>query len=250
MIPIRDEREEKSWLMKIDIWLGQKHRLFRSPALRGALRALYHVLAYTPVAPMLRLPALERLHRRVTATSVSAASVIEITQLLAASGVNTWLAGGWACDALLGEQTREHGDLDLIIGIEDVDRACKALERRRFVLRDRFSSSVWTTVLELLDRHRARQVGLHFVDCTRTTNGSGWQASVHAVMLVGDLVSDEVVTTGTIAGHEVPCLSAPALLALHTGYEPDETDRRDVQAICRRFSLPVPPAYQGAGDAR
>jgi Aminoglycoside-2''-adenylyltransferase len=34
---------------------------------------------------------------------------------LAAWAAPWWVAGGWAIDLLLGRQTREHGDLDLLV---------------------------------------------------------------------------------------------------------------------------------------
>jgi hypothetical protein len=37
------------------------------------------------------------------------------------------IEGGWGVDALLGEQTREHGDVDLGVRLEDVDSVCTVL---------------------------------------------------------------------------------------------------------------------------
>lgn len=34
---------------------------------------------------------------------------------LEAAGVELWVDGGWAVDALLGEQTRDHDDLDVVV---------------------------------------------------------------------------------------------------------------------------------------
>ena len=38
-----------------------------------------------------------------------------VVTALAEAGVAAWLDGGWGVDALLGEQTREHDDLDLVM---------------------------------------------------------------------------------------------------------------------------------------
>ena len=35
-------------------------------------------------------------------------------------GINIWIDGGWSVDALLGEQTRHHEDLDIVIQQKDV----------------------------------------------------------------------------------------------------------------------------------
>jgi len=42
---------------------------------------------------------------------VIAEHVLEI--LTALHGTDVWIGGGWGVDALVGEQTRPHGDLDL-----------------------------------------------------------------------------------------------------------------------------------------
>jgi lincosamide nucleotidyltransferase A/C/D/E len=46
---------------------------------------------------------------------VNAADVVEIVGWLRAAGVDAWLDGGWGVDALVGEETRDHKDLDLIV---------------------------------------------------------------------------------------------------------------------------------------
>jgi lincosamide nucleotidyltransferase A/C/D/E len=47
--------------------------------------------------------------------TMTAADVVEILGWLGAASVDVWLDGGWGVDALVGEQTREHKDLDLIV---------------------------------------------------------------------------------------------------------------------------------------
>ena len=39
-----------------------------------------------------------------------------------------WVAGGWAIDLLVGRQTRDHGDLDIVILRRDQDRVRRHLE--------------------------------------------------------------------------------------------------------------------------
>src|SRR6266700_6998743 len=45
--------------------------------------------------------------------AMTAADVLEIVDLLERVGVEPWVNSGWGVDALLGEQTRPHEDLDL-----------------------------------------------------------------------------------------------------------------------------------------
>jgi lincosamide nucleotidyltransferase A/C/D/E len=174
---------------------------------------------------------------------VTDGDVLEIVGLLSESGIRTWLYGGWACDALVGEQTRRHADLDLVLAVADRGRAVEILQGHGFTVSAVFDAGLLGRVAELIDRRRLRSVGLHFVD-SDAEGPNGWQTRVCAAVQALGLDLGGFFAKGTVAGQEFPCLSAPVLLALHTGYEPGETDRRDVQLLCRHFSLPLPPSYE------
>ena len=47
-------------------------------------------------------------------------------------GIKVWIDGGWGVDALLGECTRKHQDLDIIISWEDSGILTEALFAARF----------------------------------------------------------------------------------------------------------------------
>ena len=57
---------------------------------------------------------------------MTADAVLEVIATLEEASVRVWLDGGWGVDALLGEQTRNHADLDLnasnvvIVGLDTV----------------------------------------------------------------------------------------------------------------------------------
>jgi len=53
---------------------------------------------------------------------LTATAVLEFQALMELSSLDVCLDGGWGVDALLGEQTREHGDLDIILNVEDLPR--------------------------------------------------------------------------------------------------------------------------------
>lgn len=44
-----------------------------------------------------------------------ATRVLEIISALEAADLCCWVDGGWGIDALVGEQTRPHKDLDLVV---------------------------------------------------------------------------------------------------------------------------------------
>ncbi len=51
-------------------------------------------------------------------------------------GIEVWLDGGWGVDALLGEQRREHDEVDLIASLADMPRLLEFLEGRGYELVD------------------------------------------------------------------------------------------------------------------
>jgi lincosamide nucleotidyltransferase A/C/D/E len=54
--------------------------------------------------------------------------VVWLLRQLGQADVPVWLDGGWGVDALLGEQTRHHGDLDIVVQLEDVPKLRQLLE--------------------------------------------------------------------------------------------------------------------------
>ncbi len=68
---------------------------------------------------------------------MTGADVLHVLDLLAAVGVRVWVDGGWGVDALLGDQTRPHDDLDLALEHRDLARFLRAIGNAGFrLLRD------------------------------------------------------------------------------------------------------------------
>ena len=94
-------------------------------------KAVYRSIASSPAAPILKLGVARRVQKMLIGR-VRAADVLEIVDALESAGVKMWVAGGWGVDALLGEQTRKHPDLDLVLDISDEGRAEAALRELGF----------------------------------------------------------------------------------------------------------------------
>ena len=60
---------------------------------------------------------------------MSAEDVLAVLGALEAAGIPAWIGGGWGIDALVGEQTRRHDDLDLAFRAEDEARLPAVLRR-------------------------------------------------------------------------------------------------------------------------
>jgi len=57
-----------------------------------------------------------------------AVTVVDLLTRLEAEGIHSWIDGGWAVDALLGEETRPHRHLDVVVQEKDVFHVRRVLE--------------------------------------------------------------------------------------------------------------------------
>ena len=64
-----------------------------------------------------------------------AEALVDLLQLFEKAGIEMWLDGGWAVDALLGMQTRPHKDVDIILRVADLPRLRDILGDRGFEIR-------------------------------------------------------------------------------------------------------------------
>ncbi len=58
--------------------------------------------------------------------------VVQLLQLFEQHGIEVVVDGGWGVDALLGEQTRSHGDVDIALQHKDVPKLRALLEARGY----------------------------------------------------------------------------------------------------------------------
>lgn len=92
------------------------------------------------------------------ASEMKAQDVIEILRVFEHHGIEVHVDGGWAVDALLGQQTRPHADLDIAIQHKDAPlvRALLAAQGFREIPRD----DSWECNVVLEDE-RGRQIDIH-----------------------------------------------------------------------------------------
>jgi len=181
---------------------------------------------------------------------MSSSAVVGILKLLDKADIAVWLDGGWGIDALLGNQTRSHKDLDIIVRTSDVPRLQELLKDFRldrgtppdsFVLSDHAGLEIDVHAIQL----DAEGNGVYLME-----NGEKWT-----------FPADGLTGQGRIGGRSVRCLSPSTQVLCHaSGYPPTERDFHDMALLRERFRVVLPPqllstkaecaASPGAGTER
>ncbi|MBI3744959.1 MAG: hypothetical protein HY264_00235 [Chloroflexi bacterium] len=167
--------------------------------------------------------------------------VVTFLDLMSGLGVRIWIDGGWAVDACLGEQTRRHGDLDIVIELHDLATVVAALTDLGYGHVPRDDTRPWNFVLGDDEGH---EIDFHVI--VRDETGSG----AYGPPEVGDAYpSAALAGMGSIGGRDVACIAPEWLVRFHTGYEPGAKDVADVTALCRRFGIPLPAVFATTAPA-
>jgi len=166
----------------------------------------------------------------MTEPQMTANDVVEIIKLIEQNGIEVYVDGGWGVDALLGEQTRIHEDLDIAVPHKFVPKLRELLEARGYkdVPRDDTRDCNF-----VLGDDKGHLVDIH--SYTFDENGE----NIYGVAYK----PHHLTGTGTINGYPVKCPPPDVMVEFHTGYELDETDYHDTKALCERFSFLLPRDY-------
>ena len=159
----------------------------------------------------------------------AAADVAELLDRLDAAGLWYCVEGGWGVDALLGEETRPHSDLDLGVRMDEVDTL-------RGVFPEFERDDVdWPASFVLRDG--ARKLDCH--PLVFDERGDGFQAQLGG----GESYRwprEHLAARGRVRGREVRCITAELQLRWHAYDGVDDVDWQDMQRLCERFGLAVP----------
>jgi lincosamide nucleotidyltransferase A/C/D/E len=165
-----------------------------------------------------------------------AVDVLAFLDLLDAASIPVWVDGGWGIDALLGEQTRPHNDLDIALRFADMERFVGLMDARGY--RRVQEDGPYNFVLEDAE---GRLVDVHIFDSGSTQVGADGIEVYGPNGLAYEFGSLE--GRGTILGRPVACCTVECQVKSHTGYALDENDERDVMALHRRFGVALPAPY-------
>ncbi|MBW3633598.1 MAG: amino acid transporter [Chloroflexi bacterium] len=172
---------------------------------------------------------------------MQARDVLRVVDSLPTAGASIWLDGGWGADALVGEQTREHDDLDCVITLSDARLARDALENLGFTVAHD----------ERPTRFVVRDAANRRVDFHAVTFDAGDGATQQ--LQDGSLRPYPPAGfsgTGRIGGVHVPCLTAAVHVLHHLGYDPDEQDHHDMRLLADRLGIELRFPYRTASESR
>lgn len=168
---------------------------------------------------------------KIEENEMHAKDVVELVQLLEQNEIEVYVDGGWGVDALLGEQTRKHGDLDIATPHKFVPKIRELLTARGYkeIARDDTRDCNF-----VLGDDNGHEIDVH--SYTFDTNGRNiYGVAYEPRHLTG---------IGSINSYQVKCIPADVMIGFHSGYELDEDDFHDVNALCKRFNIPLPDEYK------
>jgi lincosamide nucleotidyltransferase A/C/D/E len=166
---------------------------------------------------------------------MTAADVISLYTELENLKIGIWVDGGWGVDALLGDQTRPHQDLDIAVEQNDVPKLRRLLEAQGYKDIKLEEARPWNFVL---GDENGREIDFHVIVINDKGNG------LYGPPENGEMYPAASLTgTGSIDGRTVRCISPEWMVKFHSGYKLKEKDFRDVSALCKKFGIELPEAF-------
>ncbi len=153
--------------------------------------------------------------------NIALSDLFQMLDWLEETGVRYWLDGGWGVDALYGQQTRIHRDVDIDFDSRHTDRLLTFLQDKGFIV-----ETDWLPTRAELYNEEFGYIDIHpFV-----LNGDG--TSKQADLRGGwyEFPSD-YFGEATLEGRTIPCISWKGQKAFHSGYELRDKDVQDLAVL-------------------
>lgn len=168
-------------------------------------------------------------------TDMPSAAVIELYCELQSVGIHIWIDGGWGVDALLGNHTRSHKDLDIAIEQKDLPKFRELLATRGY---QEIKLEIARPYNFVLSNDKGHEVDVHVISLDNQGNGIYGPVENGLMYPAASLTGN-----GVIDGQPVRCISPEWMVKFHSGYELKDKDFRDVSALCEKFGIELPDEY-------
>lgn len=147
-----------------------------------------------------------------------------------------WIDGGWCVDALLGKQTRNHKDLDIVVQkkhLEKFNNFLKEKNYREIKIEERRPHNF------VVADDQGHEIDVHVI--VIDDNGNG----IYGPKEKGEMYPvDSLTGEGLVNNVKVRCITAEWMVKFHSGYELKEKDFRDVTLLCEKFGIALPEEYK------
>lgn len=145
-------------------------------------------------------------------------------------GIKIWIDGGWSVDALLGEQTREHQDLDIAINQKDTVSLFNFLKKEGYK-----------------ETRRDSEYNLVFKD------NLSHEIDIHVFILnekrdvVGGIMypTESITGSGIINNNIVRCISPRYMVEFLAPWLSKHPEKylTAISALCKKFDIEYPNEY-------
>ncbi len=167
---------------------------------------------------------------------MTAKDVVDIYSQLNDNKIDAWIDGGWGIDALIGELTRPHGDLDIIIQEKDVTQIKELLGDQNYKILQR--DDLADNYFHMSDGkgHEIDITAIHFDEKGDGIFGPAENNEMNPADSFGGI--------GKINGQEVKCVSLEYAIKFRLDHEIAKHDAEDIIALCKKFGLEIPVEYR------
>jgi len=157
--------------------------------------------------------------------------VMWFIELCESNNIEVYIDGGWGVDALLGEQTRKHNDLDIALPHHFVELLKELLEQEGYKILENEVTRECNFVMRDTLGHE-----IDFHTYTFDEHGN----NIYGI----EYAPEHLTGIGVLNGREVKTINPEWMVKFHTGYELDEDDYHDVKLLCNKFELIIPDEYK------
>ena len=168
---------------------------------------------------------------------MNATETLDLYTALQQAGITIWIDGGWAVDALLAEETRIHGDLDIVIEQKHVAQLRQLLVERGYKEIKPETARPHNFVLADDKRH---EIDVHVIVIDEHGNG------IYGPPENGELYpAASLKGSGMITDCSVKCISAEYMVKFLAPWIHKHPAKYlpAVSALCKKFRIDLPEEY-------
>jgi 2'-5' RNA ligase len=167
--------------------------------------------------------------------------LLRVCRALSNEGLVYWVAGGWGLDALVGSETRRHGDLDLVLDSfeESLPKVAALLTGLGYRRKKPLGGILWFPDAEVYEDNRGHHIEVLNINWELLTLAQALLSpppipepeSTSELRQMTPSLLQLCAATGVLDGVRLPVLSAAAQQLFHYGFQLRQEDSHDDDII-------------------